>query len=107
MDYHNPKEAIREAALDVEQGADLLMVKPALAYLDIIRLIKSKFDLPLATYSVSGEYAMMKAAVKAGLLDEASLVCESALAMYRAGADILITYYAKELAQWMDEGRIG
>ena len=107
MDYHNPKEAIREAALDIEQGADLLMVKPALAYLDIIRLIKSKFDLPLATYSVSGEYAMMKAAVKAGLLDEASLVCESALAMYRAGADILITYYAKELAQWMDEGRIG
>lgn len=107
MDYHNPREAVREAALDVEQGADLLMVKPALAYLDIIHLIKSKFDLPLVTYSVSGEYAMMKAAVKAGLLEEAALVCESALAMYRAGADILITYYAKELAQWMDEGRIG
>lgn len=107
MDYHNPKEAVREAALDVEQGADILMVKPALSYLDIVREIKSRFDMPLATYSVSGEYAMLKAAANAGLLDEAAAVCETSLAAFRAGADILITYYAKELAGWMDEGRIG
>lgn len=107
MDYHNPREAVREAALDVEQGADILMVKPALSYLDIVHEIKGRFHLPLAVYSVSGEYAMIKAAAKAGLLDEASVVCETAVAMFRAGADILITYYAKELAGWMDEGRIG
>lgn len=107
MDYHNPREAIREAALDVEQGADILMVKPALSYLDVVHEIKSRFPLPLAVYSVSGEYAMMKSAAKAGLLDEAAMVCETAVAMFRAGADILITYYAKELAGWMDEGRIG
>lgn len=107
MDYHNPREAIREAALDVEQGADILMVKPALSYLDIVHEIKTRFHLPLATYSVSGEYAMLKAAARAGLLDEAAAVCETALAMYRAGADILITYYAKELAGWIDAGRIG
>lgn len=107
MDYHNPREAVREAALDVEQGADILMVKPALSYLDIVHEIKGRFHLPLAAYSVSGEYAMIKAAAKAGLLDEASVVCETAVAMFRAGADILITYYAKELAGWMDQGRIG
>lgn len=107
MDYHNPREAIREAALDVEQGADILMVKPALSYLDIVREIKNRFDLPLAAYSVSGEYAMMKAAANGGLLAEAAMVCETAVAMFRAGADILITYYAKELAGWMDQGRIG
>lgn len=107
MDYHNPREALREAALDVEQGADILMVKPALSYLDIVHEIKSRFDLPLAAYSVSGEYAMLKAAAGAGLLDEAAAVCETALAAFRAGADILITYYAKELAGWMDQGRIG
>jgi porphobilinogen synthase len=107
MDFHNSREALREAALDTEEGADILMVKPALAYLDIISRVSERFDLPVAAYSVSGEYAMIKAAAKAGYLDEAGAVCESAAAVFRAGADILITYYAKELAAWMDEGRIG
>ena len=83
------------------------MVKPAMSYLDIIRECADAFDLPLAAYSVSGEYAMIKAAGQAGLIDEHRVMCESALSVYRAGADILITYYAKELAQAMDEGRIG
>lgn len=107
MDYHNRKEAIKEAALDVEQGADMLMVKPALCYLDVVREVSSAFSLPTAAYSVSGEYAMIKAAAKAGLVDEASLVCETAVSVFRAGANVLISYYAKELAQWMREGRIG
>ena len=107
MDPHNRREAIKEAALDVEEGADLLMVKPALSYLDVIRDVSQAFPLPCAAYSVSGEYAMIKAAAAAGLIDEAAVACEAALSVYRAGADILITYYAKELARWMDEGRIG
>ena len=107
MDPHNVREGLKEAALDVEQGADMLMVKPALAYLDVIRAVKERFDLPLAAYSVSGEYAMVKAAAKAGLVDEAAVVCESAVAVFRAGADILISYHANELAGWIDEGRIG
>ncbi|WP_308754768.1 porphobilinogen synthase [uncultured Anaerotruncus sp.] len=107
MDYHNVREAVREAALDVEQGADILMVKPAFSYLDVVREVKSRFDLPLAAYSVSGEYAMIRAAGKAGLIDEAAVACEAAVSVFRAGADILITYYAKELAGWIDEGRIG
>ena len=107
MDYHNVREAVREAALDVEQGADVLMVKPALSYLDVVREVKSRFDLPLAAYSVSGEYAMIRAAGTAGLIDEAAVACEAAVSVFRAGADILITYYAKELAGWIDEGRIG
>ena len=107
MDPHNRKEAIRECALDVEEGADILMVKPALSYLDVIREVSDTFDLPLCAYQVSGEYAMIKAAGAAGLVDEYRLLCESALSIYRAGANILITYYAKELARWMDEGRIG
>ena len=107
MDPHNRRVAIKEAALDVEEGADLLMVKPALSYLDVIRDVSQAFPLPCAAYSVSGEYAMIKAAAAAGLIDEAAVACEAALSVYRAGADILITYYAKELAGWMDEGRIG
>ena len=107
MDYHNRREAIKEAALDVEEGADILMVKPALAYLDVIRDVSQAFDLPLAAYSVSGEYAMIKAAAAAGYLDEEALVCETAVSVFRAGAQILITYYAKELARFLDEGRIG
>lgn len=107
MDCHNRREALREAALDVDQGADILMVKPALAYLDIVREIADAFDLPLAAYSVSGEYALIKAAANAGLIDEAAVACEAAVGVFRAGADILITYYAKELAGWIDEGRIG
>ena len=83
------------------------MVKPALAYLDVIRAVRERFDLPLAAYSVSGEYAMVKAAAAAGLIDEEKVAAEAAVSVFRAGADILITYYAKELARWMDEGRIG
>ena len=107
MDPHNRKEAMKECALDVEEGADILMVKPALSYLDIIRECSDAFDLPMAAYSVSGEYAMIKAAGKLGLIDEHRVMCESALSIYRAGADILTTYFAKELAQAMREGELG
>ena len=107
MDPHNRREALKECALDVEEGADILMVKPALSYLDIIRECSDTFDLPMAAYSVSGEYAMIKAAGKAGLIDEHRVMCESALSIYRAGANILITYFAKELAQAMREGELG
>lgn len=107
MDPHNRREAMKECALDVEEGADILMVKPALSYLDIIRECSDAFGLPMAAYSVSGEYAMIKAAGKAGLIDEHRVMCESALSIFRAGADILITYYAKELAQAMKQGELG
>jgi len=107
MDYHNGREALKEAALDVEEGADILMVKPALSYLDIVYRLHSAFPLPIATYSVSGEYAMIKAAAQKGWIDEAGVVCEAAVGAFRAGADILITYYAPQLAGWIDEGRIG
>ncbi|WP_349948495.1 porphobilinogen synthase [Lacrimispora sp. BS-2] len=107
MDYHNRKEALREVELDVAEGADIVMVKPALSYLDIIREVADRHDLPVAAYSVSGEYAMIKAASKAGFIDEEKIICESAVSIYRAGADILITYYAIELARFMDEGKIG
>ena len=107
MDPHNRKEAIRECALDVEEGADILMVKPALSYLDVIREVSDTFDLPLCAYQVSGEYAMIKAAGAAGLIDEYRLLCESALSIYRAGANILITYFAKELAEAMRKGDLG
>ena len=107
MDPHNRREAMKECTLDVEEGADILMIKPALSYLDIIRECSDAFDLPMAAYSVSGEYAMIKAAGKAGLIDEHRVMCESALSIFRAGADILITYYAKELAQAMKQGELG
>ena len=107
MDYHNRREALREAALDCQEGADILMVKPALSFLDIVRDVRQQFDKPLAAYSVSGEYAMIKAAAAAGYIDEASIICESTVSMYRAGADMLITYYAKEIAQYIKEGRMG
>lgn len=107
MDPHNAREALLECALDVQEGADMLMVKPALSYLDIIVKAKERFDLPIAAYSVSGEYAMIKAAAAAGLIDEYRIMCEAALSIFRAGADILITYYAKELAQAMKKGDIG
>ncbi|SET68260.1 porphobilinogen synthase [Lacrimispora sphenoides] len=107
MDYHNRKEALKEVELDVAEGADIVMVKPALSYLDIIREVADRHDLPVAAYSVSGEYAMIKAASKAGFIEEEKIVCESAVSIYRAGADILITYYAIELARFMDEGKIG
>lgn len=107
MDYHNRREGIKEAALDVEQGADILMVKPALSYLDVILEVSQSFPVPTAAYSVSGEYAMIKAAAKAGLVEEAALVCETAVSIFRAGAGILITYFAIDLARYIDEGRIG
>ena len=107
MDPHNLQEAIREAELHIHEGPDILMVKPGMAYLDVLYALKERFPYPIATYSVSGEYAMIKAAGMAGYVDEAALVCESAVCMYRAGADLLITYFAKELAQYIKEGRIG
>jgi porphobilinogen synthase len=107
MDYHNSREAIKEALLDVREGADILMVKPALSYLDIIKAVKEHTQLPLAAYSVSGEYAMIKAAAAQGLIDEYSVMCESAVSIYRAGADILISYYAKEIAAAIKRGDIG
>ncbi len=107
MDFHNSDEAMREIALDIEEGADIVMVKPALSYMDIIYRAKQNFDVPIAAYSVSGEYAMIKSAGKAGLIDEYKIMCESAISMYRAGTDILITYFAKELAKAMDNGDIG
>lgn len=107
MDYHNVKEGLKEAMTDECEGADILMVKPALSYLDVVRLVAENTNLPVATYSVSGEYAMIKAAAKAGLIDEYGVMCESAVSMFRAGADILITYYANEIAQAIKKGDIG
>ena len=107
MDPHNGREAMRECALDVDEGADILMIKPALAYLDLVHEAKRRFDLPVAAYAVSGEYAMIKATAAAGLIDEYGVMCESAVSIYRAGADILITYFAPELAQAIRKGDIG
>lgn len=107
MDYHNRKEAMKEVLSDIEEGADIVMIKPALSYLDIIRDTAEKVNVPVAAYSVSGEYAMIKASGKEGLIDEASIICETAASIYRAGADILITYFAKEIAHYIEEGRIG
>ena len=91
----------------MEEGADLLIVKPALAYQDIIRQVSDLVEIPVAAYSVSGEYAMVKAGAKEGCLDEGELICEMAVSVYRAGADIYISYFAKELAAYIREGRIG
>ena len=107
MDPHNRREALKECALDVSEGADILMVKPALSYLDVIRECRDAFDLPLCAYSVSGEYAMINAASAAGLVDEYRVMCETALSIFRAGADMLITYYAKDLADAIKKGDIG
>ena len=107
MDPHNRKEALKECALDVEEGADILMVKPAMNYLDVIRECADTFELPLCAYSVSGEYAMIKAAAAAGLVDEYRIMCESAVSVFRAGANMLITYYAKGLADAMRKGDLG
>lgn len=103
MDYANSQEALIETELDVLEGADILMVKPALAYLDIIRRIKDNFKLPLAAYNVSGEYAMLKMAVKQNILAE-DAIYESVLAIKRAGADIIITYFAKDIAKILKRG---
>ncbi|NJN15665.1 MAG: porphobilinogen synthase [Oscillochloris sp.] len=101
MDPANTREALREVELDVEEGADLLMVKPALAYLDIIRQVKDRFDLPLAAYQVSGEYSMVKAAAERGWIDERRVALESLLSIRRAGADMIITYWAKDAVRWL------
>lgn len=101
MDAANGDEALREAALDVAEGADILMVKPALSYLDLIWRVKEKFGYPTAAYAVSGEYSMIKAAAEKGWIDEKAIVLESHLAMRRAGADIVITYWAREIARWL------
>ena len=98
MDPANRREALKEMALDVEEGADILMVKPALAYLDIIREARNEFLLPIAAYNVSGEYSMIKAAAQKGWIDEKLVRNEILLAIRRAGADIIITYFAKDIA---------
>lgn len=107
MDYHNRREGMKEALTDIEEGADIIMVKPAMSYLDMVSEISKAVNVPVAAYSVSGEYAMVKAASKMGWIDEEKIICEMAVSAYRAGAQIYITYFAKELAQFMDEGRIG
>jgi porphobilinogen synthase len=101
MDPANAREALREVALDVAEGADVVMVKPALPYLDVIRRIREATDLPIAAYNVSGEYAMIKAAAAQGLLDERPAVLEALTGIRRAGADIVITYHAKDVARWL------
>ncbi len=101
MDPPNVREALRECALDLEEGADALMVKPAIAYLDVIRAVRERFDCPVAAYNVSGEYAMVKAAAAAGHLDEKAAALESLVAIKRAGADLVFTYWAKDLARWL------
>ena len=107
MDYHNRREALKEVEQDVEEGADIIMVKPAMAYGDLIREVKDMTDIPVAAYSVSGEYSMVKTTAAAGFIDETSIMCEMAVSAFRAGTDIYITYFAEELAKCMDEGRIG
>src|SRR5262245_42551406 len=101
MDPANVREALRECEQDVAEGADVLMVKPALPYLDVIRAVRERFDLPLAAYNVSGEYAMVKAAAAKGFLDERQAALESLTAIKRAGADLVISYWTKELASWL------
>ncbi|MDQ2731381.1 MAG: porphobilinogen synthase [Armatimonadota bacterium] len=104
MDPANRREALREVQLDIEEGADMVMVKPALAYLDIIREVRDHVDVPVAAYNVSGEYAMIKAAAERGWLHERTAVLETLLAIHRAGADIILTYHAPDAARWLREG---
>lgn len=107
MDYHNSREGIKEALLDEAEGADIIMVKPAMSYLDMVAKIKETVCVPVAAYSVSGEYAMIKAGARLGYIDEEKIICETAASAYRAGCDIYLTYYAPEIARFMKEGRIG
>ena len=106
MDFRNSKEYMDEAHNDVEEGADILMVKPGLPYLDVVKALSEKFYKPIAIYNVSGEYAMVKAAAANGWIDEKRVVLENMYAMRRAGADIIITYHAKEIAEWIFKGEI-
>ena len=103
MDYANADEALREVALDIEEGADIVMVKPALGYQDLIWRVKEKFHYPVACYSVSGEYAMVKAAARNGWIDEKAIVLEMLTGLRRAGADIILTYWAQDVARWLKE----
>jgi len=105
MDPANSNEALREVALDLEEGADMVMVKPGMPYLDIIRRVKDQFGVPTLAYQVSGEYAMLKAAAQNGWLDEQSVVLESLLSFKRAGADAILTYFAKSVGQWLRAGK--
>ena len=107
MDYHNRREGMKEALTDIEEGADIIMIKPAMSYLDMVSEISKAVNVPVAAYSVSGEYAMVKAAAKMGWIDEERIIGEMAVGAYRAGAQIYITYFAEEIAKMMDEGRIG
>jgi len=103
MDPANVREALREAESDVQEGADMLMVKPSLAYMDVLRAVRENFDLPLVAYNVSGEYAMVKAAAQQGWIDERGIVTEMMLGFKRAGADMIITYFSKDVARWLRE----
>jgi porphobilinogen synthase len=103
MDPANAREAIREVELDLAEGADMVMVKPALPYLDIVREVRSSFNVPVAAYNVSGEYSMLKAAVANGWLDERPAVMETLISIARAGADMIVTYHACEAAGWLQE----
>ena len=107
MDFHNRREGMKEALMDIEEGADIIMVKPAMSYLDMVSEISKAVNVPVAAYSVSGEYAMVKAAAKMGWIDEERIIGEMAVGAYRASAQIYITYFAEEIAKMMDEGRIG
>ncbi|HHT9123290.1 MAG TPA: porphobilinogen synthase, partial [Candidatus Wunengus sp. YC63] len=100
-DPHNANEALREVTLDIEEGADIVMVKPALAYLDIIRMIKDTFNHPVAAYNVSGEFSVVKAAAEKGWIDEKRVALEILTGIKRAGADMILTYWAKDAAQWL------
>lgn len=104
MDPGNAREALREIELDIQEGADVVMVKPALAYLDVIRRVRDTFNVPVAAYNVSGEYALVKAAAERGWVDERAIVCEMLTAIKRAGADIILTYFALDVARWLREG---
>jgi porphobilinogen synthase len=101
MDPANAREALREVELDLEEGADMVMIKPALAYLDVIRRVRDEFDVPVGAYNVSGEFAMVKAAAQKGWLDERQVVMEILTSIQRAGADIILTYHAKDAARWL------
>ena len=107
MDFHNSREGSKEALMDVEEGADIIMVKPAMAYQDMITRVRDAVNVPVAAYSVSGEYAMVKAGASMGYIEEERIISEMAVGVYRAGADIYLTYFAPEIARLMDEGRIG
>lgn len=106
MDIRNSREALKEAMLDIQEGSDMIIVKPGLAYLDILKSVKEKFLIPVGSYSVSGEYSMIKAAALMGWLEEKKIAIESAISQARAGADIIITYFALDLAEWINNGEI-